>query len=156
LTFPFTSHGEVLVPRAVAGRVDAKHALNRLAAALERQHASDITRLPASVCFQVDLFRGVGNWNLLSSIDRGVVNASDEPEGLRIFYDLSFRRLFLVVTGMMALIVAPVVLLADMPVMWPGRAAALVAMWGWVVGGNYLSSAARFPRFVRRALSGDV
>jgi len=156
LTFPLTLHGEVLVPRVVGDRVDAKHAVARLAAALERQRASDITRAPARVSFQVEVFRGVGNWNPLGPIDRGVLCATDEPEGLRISYDLSFRRLFLQVTGGIALIFAPVVVLANVPLVWPVRAAALLAMWGWIFGGNYVSSAVRFPRFVRRALSGDV
>jgi hypothetical protein len=118
--------------------------------------ASDLAHAPARVSFQVDVFRGVGNWNLLGPIDRGVVSAADEPEGLRISYDLSFRRLFLFVSGGILLIFAPVVFLANVPVAWPVRAAALFAMWGWVFGGNYVSSAVRFPRFVRRALAGDV
>jgi hypothetical protein len=157
VAFPLTLRGEVILSAPTAGRgLRGSDAVARLAAALEAERPSGLERDGREVRFRADLFRWVSNWNLLVPIDRGVFIVAETPVGLHVSYELSFRRLCTIVTCMVALILGPVVLMTSEPALpWWHGLSILLGSWSWLFGGNYLLSAVRVPRFVRRALAVD-
>ena len=129
---------------------DLNAALNALTAQLERHHPSTITREGDAVTFTVKPFRLVSNWNLLGSIDRGTIAIVRTPRGPVLSYDVSTKRMLLVVTVVVglggAIIFSPVGPDASVPV----RLGLLAAMWLWLFGGNFLVTTFRFPNFLAR------
>ena len=156
MTFPLTKRGDVVVssPTERPG-LRPEEALSRLEAALEDQRPSELERRGLELRFRVNFFRFVSNRNLLVPVDRGSFAVSEMPAGLRISYELSFRRTFAVATCM--IIYMGTLLVRDGPPkqQWHDVLPELAFMWGVLFGGNYLISAFRFPRFIRRVLAGD-
>jgi len=129
--------------------------LSRLEAALEDERASEIERHGLELRFRASIVRFVSSWNLLGAVDRGSFVVSEIPGGLRVSYELSYRRMFAVVTcGFIYLCM--VRLGNGTPKQrWSDVLPELLFVWAVVFGANYLISVARFPQFIRRALAGE-
>ena len=154
--FPLTKRGDVIVssPPERPG-LRPEEALSRLEAALEDERPSELERHGLELRFRVNMFRFVGKSNLLNPVDRGSFVVSEMPDGLRVSYDLSLRRMFVVATCLAILLGAFLVGVASPKPQGRGVLAGLLYVWGGLFGVNYLISAVRFPRFIRRVLAGD-
>lgn len=155
MPFPFTWRGEVLIPqRRSVTRLRREEALDRLAAGLERERPRTLVRHLDHLDFQGGVFRWVSSWNLLLPVDRGWVAVTDAAEGLRVTYELSYRQLFVIVTAMVGIFLAPAVLTVRLtPPL--GKVLLIAGAWAWLFGGNFFTTAVRFPRFIRRAIGVD-
>jgi hypothetical protein len=141
--FPFSRRGILEVPG-----LEPDLALDRLRVALEKADARNLRRDGSRLVFYGGIFRFVGSWNILCPISTGEISASPMSDGAKVTYRLSFVEILVVVSLM----------LAFMAGIAPGNARAesarmLLLGWSWLVGGNYLLTAWRFPRFLRRAVS---
>ena len=130
-----------------------EEALSRLEAALKDERPSELERHSLQLRFRANMFRSVKGSNLLNPVDRGSFVVSERPGGLRVSYDLSFRRTFVVVT---VICLGTFLVKGALPQPhWRDVLPLLLFVWAWLFGASYLIAAFRFRRFIRRALNGD-
>lgn len=130
-----------------------EEALSRLEAALKDERPSELERHGLELRFHANMFRSVTKSNLLNPVDRGSLVVSEIPDGLRVSYDLSFRRTFVVVT---VICLGTFLLKGAWPKPhWRDLLPTLLFVWAWLFGASYLIAAVRFRRFIRRVLAGD-
>lgn len=146
MPFPLSWSGSIVIP-VDAAVLGIEAALDHVAAALEREKASEVERVGNSVSFRAGLIRFVARNNVLSATDRGTIRVDQAPEGLRVEYELRFVHLLVAATVMAGGIAALVSQRGQADALLP----ALFA-WAWLFGGNFMISIVRFPRFVRRAI----
>lgn len=156
MAFPLTKRGDVIVssPTERPG-LRPEEALSRLEAALEDQQPTELERHGLELRFRSNFFRFVRNSNLLVPVDRGSFVVSEMPAGLRVSYELSFRRTLAVITCMVVYMGWLLIGDATPKRQWTDVLPELLFMWSVVFGVNYLISTIRFPRFIRRVLAGD-
>ena len=157
MTFPLTKRGDVIVSSpAERPGLRPEEALSRLEAALEDERPTELERHGRELRFRANMFRFVSNSNLLVPVDRGSFVVSETPDGLRVSYELSFRRTLIVVTGVALLLGSLFAGTAGPPKQqWNQVLPEVLFAWTWLFGANYVLSAIRFPRFIRRVLAGD-
>jgi len=148
MTFPVRRRGEFTIEASMT----PDDALKRIARALEKESASGIRIHEDSVRFVVPLLRFKSNWNILAPIDSGSIGIRRVGKGLRVRYTLSLRRVTWSATLMIPLLFGPFVLLGrETPVSL--GVVFLVAIWLWIVGGNYAIACVRFPDWLRKRLT---
>jgi len=125
-------------------------AVQRLAGALERERASQVRTNDLSVEFRANFFRPVSNWNLLVPVDQGIFTVSGHAGALVIDYQLSFRRMLIVVTSITGGVAG--LMLLDPATSLQGPVLVGIG-WCWLFGVNYAIACMRFPRFIRRAIT---
>lgn len=157
MAFPLTKRGEVVVSSPNERRgLRPEDALSRLEAALEDERPTEVERRGLELHFRANFLRFVSNSNLLVPVDCGSFVVSEMPAGLRVSYELSFRRLFVIVTCMVTLFLGPLLVETGSPHQrWREVLPELLVAWTWLFGSSYVLSAIRFPRFIRRVLAGD-
>ena len=149
MAFPFTRRASV----AIAAPIDPAKAAGRLAAALERALASRVRVRGTTVVFRVKFFRFVSNWNILVPVDHGRFRVTGHAGSLVVHYELSFRRMLGAATLMVCGFLAPMLILNGPPPGRPVRFALVVLLWCLMFGSNYIIACARFPGFIRRAVT---
>ncbi len=152
---PVTMRGDVVVSSPTERRgLSPEEALSHLQASLRNQRASEVERHGLELRFRVKSHRSVYRHNnlLLDPVDRGSVVVSEMPDGLRVSYDLSFRRAF-VVSGCLVMFLGAIAVAGTWPKPhWRELFAGMLFGWLYVFGATYLIAAFRFPRFIRRVL----
>jgi hypothetical protein len=125
----------------------------RVASALIKVRASNVSLIGTSVTFRGGIFRLVSNWNILVPVGWGAIGVLTGSPGV-VAYKFSCREM-LGVTTLIALVVAlfmAFVVPPSAPLFF--RLGAPVLMWLWLYGGNYLISRYRLPAFVKDAVVG--
>lgn len=85
----------------------------------------------------------------LVAASSGRVTVSQRDDTIEVRWQLSFIWLVVGVTATI-LWTAPAVIAAAFPEQWTTTAALLVGAWAWLTAGNYLETAWRFRRFIRK------
>ena len=118
---------------------------DRIEAALIAAQATTVDRHSNAVSFSANLFRMVGNWNILVQTDSGAIEIiPGAPTSVR--YTFSCRKMLIVTTTMMVVMAFFVFLsegISEAAIVFAGG-------WLWLFGMNYLIAAIRLPLFVRR------
>lgn len=156
MPLPLSWRGKLVIPTSMTTPITADEIMGGISRALERARASNVTTTGGQITYRVAWFRpGTTNWNILSTFDRGVVSVRTGPAGLQVDYEVSFRRLFfgtvIMVPGFFATMMIGIwrESLADaLPV--------LAFMWLWLYGANVLIALARYPEFLRRAVTAEI
>jgi hypothetical protein len=149
MAFPFTRRASV----TIAAPIDAAKAAGRIATALERARASRVRVRGTRVVFRVKFFRFVSNWNILVPLDQGRFRVTGHAGALVVHYELSFRRMLGIATLLVCGFLAPMLMFSGPPSARPVQFALVVLAWCWLFGGNYVIACARFPGFIRRAVT---
>jgi hypothetical protein len=92
----------------------------------------------------------VNTWNVLIALESGTITVERVGAQTVLRYAASLRQLFLVVTGSVALVLAPTVLRSRNLETWEA-VAMLAGAWIWLFGVNAILAAYRFPRWLRKA-----
>jgi hypothetical protein len=125
----------------------------RVASALTKVRASNVSLTGTSVTFRGGIFRLVSNWNILVPVSWGAIDILTGSPGV-VAYKFSCREM-LVVTTLMALVAAffmSFVVSPSEPLFF--RLGAPALMWLCLYAGNYLISRYRLPAFVKDAAGG--
>ena len=98
------------------------------------------------------MFRLMSSYNLLRSITEGDIVVSCSGGKASIDYKLQLSEMVLMVTGLVLLLFAyPIWHAPNLDV--AEKAEFLFGMWLWLAGGNFVITALRFPRFIRRCVN---
>jgi hypothetical protein len=149
MAFPFTLSGRIWLEQRP---MSVETILRGVEDELKRQRALRIERRSDTIYFAAGLFRSVGSWNILVPIDHGTISVLEDQEGTALVYHLSYVQLFLVASVMIFGLMGPVIW-TESNLSLVGKTAILGFMWIWLVGGNLVISAARFPAFLRRVVA---
>ncbi len=128
------------------GEIDSTALPALLADALWKAEASSVETHGNCVTFTRQMFRFVGNSNVLVPFESGDLTVDAEARQIR--YSLSIRQLVLFGTALVAVMSA---FLLMTPVWQP--LLFMPFMWLWMVGANVAIGTYRFERFVGRALA---
>jgi hypothetical protein len=152
MPFPFSIRRTILVPVGAAGDDAVERALVGIRNGLDRNDAERVQRWPTAVEFagppSMQLVRRRWPPPLLQPIGRGRIEVDRAGSGLRVRYELSLRRMLAIHIGVVAFFGA---------VIWntardwiPLAFLTGVVTLTFVV--QFVSSAIRFPRFLRAAV----
>jgi ABC-type xylose transport system permease subunit len=144
--FPLSATGSIRVDTT-----DVPRAIQTVDRLLRNTKASTIAIHENRIDFTVHFFRLVTNWNLLVLIDSGSIVFRERDHAIDVEYDISFRRWFFIVTGIVAVVLVLVLLFAIDPrsgVSVPF----LILLWLFLLGSNYFIAALRFPAALRSSL----
>jgi hypothetical protein len=153
MSFPIDYQKEFCWPATMRNEKPLINAFVRIAVAeLEGARASNIEAQDNSVQFTVRWFRWVGNWNLLTNIDKGVIQIAAGAGTFSVVYYLSFRRL-LVQHCIGALGAFSFVTLPDRGLPTTLKILAPPVLFSVVFALNYLIAIRRFSRFIKRIIA---
>jgi hypothetical protein len=120
-------------------------AVRHIESMLEAAAASSVETNGAEVTFTARMFRGVSNWNVLIAFGSGQIHVEPDVNGFIVRYELSTTRMFLIVTGMMAI--------ASLFAISKVFSVGFVAFgWAWLFGANYVMAMIRFPLWLKGGL----
>jgi hypothetical protein len=137
-------------PRREKPMVDA---LVRIAVAeLREARASNIEAQGNRIQFTVSWFRWVGNWNLLTNIDKGEIEFTPAPGTFCVAYSLSFRRI-LAQLCLAAVFASGFVTLPDRSLHLLLRVLAPTLLFSVVLAMNYFIAVRRFSSFIKRIIA---
>ncbi len=143
--FPTSFEGQIELSDFSCEQTDA--VADRVASALLKVRATNVSRSGNIVTFRAGVFRLVSSWNVLAPVNHGSIEVQrGSPSTVK--YKLSCVEM-LVVTTLMAAI-AGFAIPSKAPALFKLGAPAL--MWLWLFGMNYLVAAYRLPAFIRRAV----
>ena len=135
------------------GESDLSQVVYGIDVALHRAKATSLVSDPEQIAFRGGFFRWVGSGNQLVAIGSGKLMFSERDNSIDIIYRLSFMHLFIVVTGIIAIVfVLPNALWGDLR----SLAGFPLGAWLWLFGGNYVLTIFRFPRFIRTAAENSL
>jgi hypothetical protein len=153
MTFPLDHSGEISWSNIRALKVDdfRRRFLEQAVSELKVVKASEVEIKNDRVFFKAGMFRIVSNWNVLTFIDRGYIEASPSSEGLTFRYLISFRQPFV---ASLCLIGAMIFILLSGPVSVSLTGVAGLSVGGWLLlfGLNWLIAIVRFPAFVEKII----
>src|SRR5258707_13743561 len=96
MSFPIDHQKEFCWPATLRREKPMVDAFVRIAVAeLQGARASNIEAQGNRIQFTVNRFRWVGNWNLLTNIDRGVIEITPAAGTFCVAYYLSFKRILI-------------------------------------------------------------
>lgn len=154
MPFPLSWSGTFNFPKRQHETVDATSLLTAIQKALAEKRivefastkTNEDSRMEFSFYVPFNFF--VPGWDLLASIDRGVISASVHPADLNLRYRIDFKRLVWIAIGL-------AIFGGFIPAIMLPRLRALellCGIWLWVVGVNYVVSVIRFHMMIRAIL----
>jgi len=144
--FPMSLDGEFKLTSPELEDISA--ILSKVEQALRAARATNISRIGNRVVFQGGIFRLVMNWNILVPVGRGEIEIVPGKPGT-VKYGFSCVQMLILLTLMVG---AMSVALISREGLSAHAIIFLVIGWLWLFGMNYVISAVRLPRFVRRAV----
>src|SRR5258707_1114782 len=125
----------------------------RIASAeLQEARASNIEAQGNRIEFTVRWFRWVGNWNLLTNIDKGVIEIAPAAGTFCVAYYLSFKRILVQhcigVLGAFSFVILPA---RGLPITL--KVLAPVLLFAVVFALNYVIAIRRFSRLIKRIIA---
>jgi hypothetical protein len=149
MAFPTSIDGSISFRNEGAAHADAEIVAVRIEEILASGPTRDIVRHGASISFGVRFPIMRITWNCLVAVTGGTVDVTTGPSDITIAYTLRMTHLVIVVTLMLAVLIAVVAsnnhLPADFIPFVP-------IAWLWIVGGNYLMTKIRFRGWLERQL----
>ena len=153
MSFPIDYQKEFCWPATLRRERPMVDAFVRIAVAeLQGARASNIEAQGNRVQFTVAWFRWVGNWNLLTNIDTGLIEITPAAGTFRVAYYLSFKRILVQhcigALGAFTFVILPHrILPTSMKILAP------VLLFSIVFALNYLIAVGRFSRFIKRVIA---
>ena len=146
--FPFNFGRTIEIP-VTANSIESvsEEILRTLAERIRAEKPSNISSNPHQITFSGGFFRFVGNWNLLVTIDYGVIDIVPDNNRLLISYKLRFKGLF-ILSSLMTIMFAFVIFSSGFTFQ---NLAVVAGIWLWFFGGNFIITVVRFHGFVRSA-----
>lgn len=146
MVFPFSISGHLRLEGA--NSLDMERIMHRIAARLQKKHASDFESDASSLSFRVRPFAALSSFSLLAPISSGRVTFHPDGSDVRISYHISCVRFVVMMTSIMTLFLAWPYFRANF---FPPELKLVVPLiWLWIVGGNWILSLIRFRRFLRK------
>jgi hypothetical protein len=151
MPFPISINGKIVVRKADLDPNSVQRIVLRLHDILDAAAAHNITLDRSHISFDAGVFRLVSSMNMLVGISSGTLTVVGCGDKIEILYHLRTVQLLIISTLM--ILAAVVVVNADTRSVHaiPPAGVWLLA-WVWLFGGNYLLTAIRFPRWLRRAI----
>jgi hypothetical protein len=142
--------GHVAIEVGSESKLTLDHLKNYIASALIQEEAKSVDTEEDKINFKVGVFRPFANWKILACISSGIIMMRSEKNFIHVNYQLSFKHLIIIATLMVVLI-----FLLDLNgfVASPFKLLFLIFGWGWLVFGNIITVAFRFPRFINKCAS---
>lgn len=156
MPFPISICGTIVVPKARDGLATTDQAAVRIQDMLDSAVAGNICREGNSISFTAGFGRLVGSWNILASIDRGVIELGDAGPDIRVNYTLRTVQLLIIVSSLVCVVAFVPIFLSRTNSTWPTAPLwQFILMWAFLFGANYLTTVVRFPRWLERGLRRD-
>jgi hypothetical protein len=149
--FPVSVRGAFVVPSDPGGVAAVDQAVARIAGRLREHPLARVRTAPGTIDFtrRISPLRPECGWDLLTPIARGRVGVQRSETGIRIAYEIRLSRALLVTATMM---VGSGWFLTSAGMPWAAAAALAAFSWTVMFVPYFVSSAIRFPRFLRAAL----
>jgi hypothetical protein len=143
--FPFSFGGIIEIPL----ESDTKRIISTLTERIKAEKPNEITSTQSRITFYAGFFRLViGSWNLLTSINYGVIDITPAKNKLLVSYKIWFIELLIVASAMaacFAFVAVSIGILTD----WFSK---FVEIWLWLFGVNFILTIIRFHNLVRSAV----
>lgn len=149
--FPSTVEGTITMRSSAEPDESVEHALAALTIRLRKQKPDRLVRTTNKVSFNGGVLRFVPSWNLLAPITAGEISVTSDGQVLTIRYKVTFTQLIIIGTALTLWIGSSFWQATSFPLL--GKIVGLLSMWLWLVGGNYLLTAVRFPAFLRSTVA---
>ena len=153
MSFPIDYQREFCWPATLRREKPMVDAFVKIAVAeLQGARASNIEAQGNSIQFTVRWFRWVSNWNLLTNIEKGVIEITPAAGNFCVAYYLSFKRILvqhcIAALGAFSFVILPHrILPTTMEILAP------VLLFSVVFALNYLIAVGRFARFIKRIIA---
>jgi hypothetical protein len=144
--FPITLNGEVSID--VTDRVDPKAVRNAIRLALEVLGARRIEADSDALRFRSTVLRLMSSTNMLAPISHGEMRIAGAPGRVTVRYHVNFWQILTAGTLLIGVVLGLPLLHAPNLSTWQASMIAAVA-WLFLMGGNWILTAVRFPRFIR-------
>jgi hypothetical protein len=142
--------GKVAIEVGPENKLTLEHLKNYIANALIQEDAKSVDTEKDKINFKVSLFRPFANWKILACISSGIIMMRSEQHTICVNYQLSFKYLLIIATLMVVFI-----FFLDLNgfVTSPPKLLVLIFGWCWLVFGNIIIIAFRFPSFIKKCAS---
>jgi hypothetical protein len=143
--FPFSFGGTIEIPL----ESDTKRIISTLTERIKAEKPSEITSTQSRITFYGGFFRlVVGNWNLLTSINYGVIEVTPANNKLLVSYKLWFIELLIIASAISAFITFFNVSMG----IYTDSLSRFAELWLLFFGGNFIITIVRFHSLVRSAI----
>ncbi len=144
--FPITLNGEVSID--ATGGVNAKEVRNALRLALQVLGGRRIEADCDALRFRSTVLRIMSSTNMLAPISYGEMHITGAPGRVIVRYHVNFWQMLTVGTLLFGLVLGlPLLHAPNLSTLQASIIA--VVLWLLLMGGNWIFTAVRFPRFIR-------
>lgn len=146
MPFPF-SYSKTLVFKKERLQVEAKTLVRNILVGLQKKEADRAHNIANTIYFKGGGF--VGSLNILRSISSGKIMVEEQGYEIHVRYKLKFTQLVVYITVVIPIFFGTV-LITQTNLGFLEITSFIIFAWLWLVGGNYLSTIIRFPRFIKK------
>jgi hypothetical protein len=151
MPFPVSIAGTIAVSKDEISLKSTEQTLVRIEDMLDTAAARTVAREGRSIKFTAGLFRLVGSWNILVSLNSGIIEVSDTGPQIQIVYKASTVQLLVTVSTTICVMGVAIstrpAQFSKLDLVWP-----LAIMGAWLFGANYLITRLRFRRWLERGI----
>lgn len=145
ISLPIYIKGKVSIKSMPGDNITIENLSNYLADSLQQEEAKSVDIEQNQIRFQVGWFRPLWNWKILVPISTGIISLKEESDAISVNYKLSFEKISIVAT-----VIALIAFMSGLnKIEMMDNIVIIVMLWLWLVGGNIIITAIRFPRFLK-------
>jgi hypothetical protein len=148
MSLPIHIRGKVSIRRVPDNKLTLESLRDNLADSILQEEAQSVDAKHDEIFFRVGWFRPFLGWKLLVPITSGHISIRSDDGKILVTYKLSFEHLVIIATVITVLMSVPALLTKV-----PFQLIFLLPIWLWLICGNVLITAYRFPRFIRKCAS---
>jgi hypothetical protein len=145
MSLPIHISGKVSLKRDSGNKLTIDSLRDYLSDSILQEEAKSVDTTQEEIHFKVGWFRPLYNWKLLVPITSGQISIHADKNNILVNYKLTFERLLIIATVITAMLSIPALLTKN-----HFQPAFLLFIWLWLIFGNVLITAYRFPRFIRK------
>lgn len=145
MSLPIHIRGKVSLKRDSGNKLTIESLRDYLSDSILQEEAKSVDTTQKEIHFKVGWFRPLYNLKLLVPITSGQISIQADENNILVNYILSFERLVIIATVITAVLSIPILLTKNHL-----QPAFLLLIWLWLIFGNILITAYRFPRFIRK------
>jgi hypothetical protein len=158
MPFPFSLRGKIKLRKYPPNGSMRESLKNEIDSALIQLLAettfTDSSNIKFKFNFVKTFFKRWSNWHLLIPLSSGEIIIGKEDDLVVVRYHLYFFHMLIITILMVAILGLATVNERDL--LFHNKFYSLAAIWLWLFGGNYILTAFRFPRFLRKCASESI
>jgi len=150
MSLPIHIKGKVSLSRDPDNKLTIESLREYLTDSILQKEAKTVDAKQDEIYFKVGWFRPFLGWKLLVPVTTGQISIHADDSKLLVNYKLSFEHLIIIATVITVVMCGPILLTSPSLADNAFQVISIFIIWLWLVFGNVVITAFRFPRFIKK------